>query len=300
MSIETKLKHILQLLSFAYYPNKKELLKRSEELNKILNPSVVIESFQEAITALKANQLYRQFKLEAEPEFFRAIVNKINDITMIEKLLCIPSEINYSESEKKVLDQRRAVLILLSILDDDLDENMDNQSNFFEVYFEDLKKLKEIFSSEYISSKNIEWFLHSDLFEFISEATECFDVNLEDLYECMLHNTDINTKKDFVYHKQILENAKKEIQSFDYEAFYAVLSNTKKQLADNLRKSSTLLNHNSFYEPPKAIGLSPIARKALLNIFKKYTLPYPNGLDRKALKNLKECNDSPNLNNFKL
>ena len=297
MSIETKLKDILQSLNFYYFPNKKELLKSLEELNKILNHSVVIESFQEIITALKANQLYRQFKLEAEPEFFRTIVNKINDITKIEKLLSLSSKINYSESEKKVLDKRLATLIALSILDDDLDENMDNESNFFEVYFEDLKELKKIFSSEYITPKNIAWFLHSDLFEYISEATDCFDVNLEDLYECMIQNTDINTKKDFSSHKQILENAKKEIVSFDYEAFYDVLSNTKKQLSETLRKPSTFLNHNSF-DKPKAIGLSPIARKALLNNFKKYTAPYPNGLNREALKILEECIDSPHLNNF--
>jgi hypothetical protein len=297
MSIETKLKDILQRLNFYYFSNKKELLKSLEELNKILNPSFLMESFQEIITALKANQLYREFKLDADPEIFRAIVNKVNDITMIEKLLSLSSEINYSESEKKVLDQRLAILIALSFLDDDLDENMDNESNFFEVYFQDLKELKKIFSSEYITPDNIKWFLHSDLFEFISEATECFDVNLEDLYECMIQNTDINTKKDFSFHKQILENAKKEVESFDYEAFYAVLSKTKKQLTDNLRKSSTLLNHNSFYKSPKSIGLSKTAQKAWLNIYKKYTAPYPNGLNE-ALKNLKECNDSPNLNNL--
>lgn len=251
-----------------------------KNIRKILSQPFSMESFQEIIVALKANQLYRQFKLEEAPAIFRAIVNKINDITMIEKLLSLSSEINYSESEEKMLNQRLTTLISLSILDDDLDENIDHQSDFFKVYFEDLKKLKEIFSSECITFQNIKWFLQSDLFEFISEAADCFDVRLEDLYKSMLQNTDINTKKDFFSHNEILKNTKKEIHSFDYKAFYVILSNKKKQLTDNLRESSTLLNHNSFYKPPKAIGLSPMARKALLNNFKKYTAPYPNSINR--------------------
>jgi hypothetical protein len=280
--MEIKFKQILELLSFGNFPNNEELLQSYEALRKLLSISFSTESCLEIIKAVKNNQCYRQFKLETDPQFFKAIVSKVDKISMIEKLLELSLEINYSTPEKKVLHQQLNILILLSILDSDLkreavfdeeEEDMDDQNDFFEVYFEEFKQLKETFFSERITPENIQWFLHSDLFEFISRAADCFDVDLEDLYQCMLENAYISTKKDFICHKQILENARKEIYFFDYKAFYSILRDTKKQLANHVRGSAGSSNYNNFYKPPKAAGLSPIAREALLNNLRKYLSP---------------------------
>jgi hypothetical protein len=289
--LEIKLDQVVKLLLFGNFPNKQELLNGYENLKKLFNSPFPQEFFLEIISELRANPFYRQFKLDADPCFLKALVNKVNRFEIIEQLLQ-SSEINYSQQEEMVLEQRLNILISLSFLEQDLKEAKDSEEegqlcldDFFEVYFEELDKLKTILSSESISIKNIDWFFESDLFQFISGASDCFDVELVDLYKILLEDTEIKTKKDFISHKQILENAKKEIRSFDYEAFYAVLSNTKKQLEDNLRSSpcipvSTTCNISIFKKFSKLTKLSPIAKKALLN-------------------NLKEYKDSPHLNNFK-
>jgi hypothetical protein len=100
-----------------------------------------------------------------------------------------------------------------------------------------------------------------------------------------LEGSEIKTKKDFMEHKQLLKKVQKE-NSLDYNEFYAALSGTRKQLADDLRKSPitisapTFGNSSIFKKFSKLKKLSPITKEALLN-------------------NLKEYNDSPHLNNFK-
>lgn len=287
--IEFKLDQIIKLLSDKYFLNKQELLDGYENLKKLLTSSFPQEFLPKIIKELKANPFYQQFKLDADPQFLNAIVTKVTDFKIIEELLS-SSEINYSQQETIVLEQRLNILISLSLLEQDLkeikeiiDSEEDEEDDFF-VYFENLEKLKTILSSESVSIENIDWFFESDLFEFISGTSDCFDVKLVDLYKILLEYTEIKTSEDFIEHKELLKKARKE-NPFDYNKFYAVLSNTKKQLADNLRSSpiiplSTTYNTSIFKKFSKVTKLSPIAKKALLN-------------------NLKEYQDSPHLNNFK-
>jgi hypothetical protein len=89
----------------------------------------------------------------------------------------------------------------------------------------------------------------------------------------LLENTEIKTKKDFIAHKQLLETAQKE-NYLDYKEFYAILSATKKQLAESLRNSPAiplaLTSHNIFKKIPNLKKLSPMTKKALLNNLKNY------------------------------
>jgi hypothetical protein len=289
-NIINKLNQVVKLLSFGDFSNRQELLNAYESLKKIFNSPFSSESFPEIMRELKINLFYRQFKLDADPQFLKELVKKLADFTIIEAFLESP-EIILSEQEKTILEQRRYTLVSLALLEQDLKEatipNKEDQrdpDDFFDVYFEDLEKLKEIFSSESISIENINWFFESDLFELISGASDCFDVELTNLYEILLENTEIKTKKDFIAHKQLLEKSQKE-KYLDYKEFYAILSKTKKQLAENLRTYPSIpiaTSHNIsiFKKISNLKKLSPIAKKALIN-------------------NLKHYKDSPHVNSFK-
>ncbi len=280
-----KLNQVVKLLSFGDFPNKQELLQAFEDLKKIFNSPISPKLFQKIIKELKDNPFYRQFKLYADPIFLTALARKIDNFEIIEMVL---SEINYFPAEEMALKQRRNILISLALMEQDLQEskipNQEGQyDDFYDIYFDDLGKLNEIFSADSISIENIKWFFESDLFEFISGASDCFDVNLSDLYEMLLENTEIKTKKDFIAHKQLLEKAQKE-NYLDYKEFYAILSATKKQLAESLRNSPTiplvLTSHNIFKKIPN-LKLSPMTKKALINNLKDYKdSPYVNILKR--------------------
>jgi len=226
--------------------------------------------------------LYQKCNLDTDPKIFKAIINKVDDISIIETLLSLCSEINYSEHEKKILKQRLNILISLSILYSELNEvekleenkNTDNQVKFIEIYFEEFKKLKAMYSYEKITLKHIVWLFNSNLFKLLSETPDYFDTDLKDLYQLLLESTEINTAKDFIKHKNILiekyEKSQEEKESFDYDGFYSILKDTKKQFVNSIRRSPSLLNFNTFYQLPTAATLSPIARYALINNLKKY------------------------------
>lgn len=282
-NVITKLNHVVKLLSFGDFPNKQELSRAFEDLKKIYNFPISSELFPEIIKKLKDNPFYCQFKLYDDPLFLTALARKIDSFEII-KMILSSSEINYSPAEEVALKQRRNILISLALMEQDLQENKilnheGQYDDFYDIYFDDLGRLNEIFSADSISIENIKWFFESDLFEFVSGASDCFDVNLSDLYEMLLENTEIKTKKDFIAHKQLLEKALKE-NYLDYKEFYAILSTTKKQLAESLQNSSTiqlaLSSHNIFKKIPK-LKLSPMTKKALLNNLKNYEdSPYVN------------------------
>lgn len=191
----------------------------------------------ENITKLKTNPFYRQFKLDSDSCYIKELINKVNDVEIIE-LLLKSSEINYSQQEELVIKQRLNNLILLSILKQEL--NRAHKDELFEVYLEDLEKLKKLLSSELISFKDVQWFFDSDLFEFISSTSDCCDKNM-DLYKALLENTEIKTRKDFTEHDQLLKTKRKE-KYINYKEFYDVLSATKKQLSEKIRNSPTIQN----------------------------------------------------------
>lgn len=93
MDIETKLFHMLQVLSFSEFPNKEELIQAYEKLKKIFIEPLFTESLIETINQLKSNLFYLEFELENDPQFFRAIIEKVDDTLMMDKLLESPSEI---------------------------------------------------------------------------------------------------------------------------------------------------------------------------------------------------------------
>ncbi|MEN9447625.1 MAG: hypothetical protein RJA25_915 [Bacteroidota bacterium] len=290
--LEIKLDNVVKKLAFEDFPNKQELLDGHGDLKKLFNSSFSQESLLEIIRELKANAFYRQFKLDADPQFLKALVKKVTDFKVIEELLKF-SEINYSQQEKRVLRQRRNILISLIFLEKNFHQEAKHfNDDFIEVYFEELEQLKKIFTTESISIKDIDWFFQSDLFQFVSKNPEFLDVELADLFKMLLEETEIKTIEDFIKHKQLLEKAQEE-NLIDYKKFYAVLSSTNKQLAENLRKSLiakdlsnslvipvSTCNSSIFEKFSELKKLSPIAKKALLN-------------------NLKECNDSPHLKKFK-
>ncbi len=263
--VEIKLDQVVKLLSFANFPNKQELLNGYETLKKLFNSSFPQEALQEIIRGLRANPFYRQFKLDADPYFLKALINKVNDFEIIEQLLK-SSEIHYSEQEEMVLEQRLNILISLSLLDQDLKEakvpvreGQIELDRVFEVYFGDLEKLKQIFLAETISIENINWFFKSNLFDFISRTSDCFDVKLTNLYEVLLEGTEINTKQDFIEHKNILiekaSYARRNEDQFDYLSFSSILGTEKNCLGENRKRNANHLNQNSFYKPPK-VGAS--------------------------------------------
>jgi len=207
----------------------------------------------------------------------KALVNKIHNFEVIEKILLAPSKINYSQTEEIVLKQRRNMLFSLALVEKDLkelgisgNENQPDLDDFFEVYFDNLEELKKMTSSKSISIDNIDWFLRSDLFELVLENSDYFDVKLTDLYEILLENTEIKTKKDFITHKQLLE---KVLNENNYKEFYNILSKNKKQLSQNLRTYHNIPiainSHNIFNKIPN-LKLSPMTKKALINSLKNY------------------------------
>lgn len=284
MNIETKLNHMLKLLPLNDSSNKEKLLEDYEEIKKLLNPSFSIKSFPETIRLLKANQFYQKCNLDTDPKIFKAIISKVDDITMIETLLSLCSEITYSEQEKNIFKQRLHILISLSILYGDLNkaaaleesETINNQVNFLEIYFSDFKKLKKMYSYEEITLENIVWFFNSNLFALLSETPDYFDTDLQDLYQSLLESTEINTGIDFITHKNILigkyKKSQEEKEIFNYDGFYFIL---KEHFENTIRELPTLLNLNTFYKLPRAATLSPIARLALINNLKKYEVPKP-------------------------
>ena len=276
MNIETKLSNLVKLLSLSNLPNQQKLLEGYENLKKLLSYS---QPLPHSVITLKTNPFYRQFKLDTDPQFLKVLINRAEDIPIIENLLKL--EINYSIYEEYALKQRLNTLIILSILEDDLeeaaeyDESQNADEEEFEVYFEDLKELKAIFFAEKITPKNIEWFLHSDLFDFISNAADCFDASLIDIYQALLDSAEIKTKKNFIEHKTILiEKANKAIKDqepFDIKGFLSVLDAKKNNLITVLPSASKHSNKHSFYKSkiPKMATFSPLARQAMMNNFKK-------------------------------
>jgi len=280
-NIETKLNDAVKLLLNQALPNEQELLNAYEDLKAIFNCSVFQGSLFEIIRSLKKNLFYQHLKLDTDPQFLKAVLNKSNDHGLIKKLWN-SSEIHYSQQEKTVLKQRFHILVSLSLLDKNL-EDLKNKANgkgglinpqeFFQIYFKDLETLKEALSSESLSIKNINWFLDSDLFQLISCTSYFFGLKLMDFYETLLQKVEINTNEDFFEHRKVLKKAIKE-NSFFYQKFDTILINLNKELASNVRSNDSSKPTHCYTCISKKFSklnkLSPIAKEALINNLKKY------------------------------
>lgn len=271
MKLEIKLKQALKLFLATSLPNRKQLFNEYTKLKKLLNSPVQPEHLLAIIKQLKANLFYQQFKLETDPIFLTTLVNKITDFEIIKQLLELP-DIHYSEDEEQYLDQRIDLLSSLSSLereiielqkfqetmDIDNEELSDLDEDFYDVYLEDIKQLKKILGSKSISLENIEWFLDSDLFEFILGTSDCADIEPVDIYKALLQNTKITAKEQFIRHKQLLTAI--EHENFEYPEFYKVLlKNSPASLISKAFRSTV------FKKFSKLNKISPQTRKAFAN-----------------------------------
>jgi|GEM_PF-2447085 len=263
---EIKLDKIVNSLSLDTFSNNEALFNDYIKLKELLNSSVSPELLAEIIRQLKANLFYQEFKLNADSLFLKTLINKVTDFKIIEGLLHL-SDIHFSQQEEKFLDQRIDTLSSLFFLEQELlelqkdqDENEKDpnlEENFFEVYLQDLKKLKTILSSASTSLNNIVWFFESDLFEFMLGVADSSEVEPVDIYEALLENTEIKTEKEFRDHKKLLGRIKND--KFEYQEFYKVLRNSpaiSKSIAPRINLSEKFSTLKM---------LSPIAKKAFVN-----------------------------------
>ena len=270
---EKKLNQIINSLSLNTLVKCKELVNDYRKLKELLYSPFPQESLVEIIRQLKTNSFYQEFKLEADPLFLKTIIIKISDYKIIEELQF--SNINYSPQEEHFLDNRIDILASIFYLEqellelkesqDKLDEKEQEDSkedNFFGIYLEDIEKLKKMLCSEFTSLSNIEWFLKSDLFEFILNINDCSDVEPINIYQALLENTEILTKKEFIQHKELLGKVEKEY--FEYEAFYHVLRNSP-------AISKSIVFHIHIDEKFSTVKrISPIAKQAFFNNLLKH------------------------------
>lgn len=89
------------MLSHGDFINHKESRNGFETLKKLFNASFSQEFLLENITKLKTNPFYRQLKLDSDSFYIKELINKVNDVEIIE-LLLKSSEINYSQQEELV------------------------------------------------------------------------------------------------------------------------------------------------------------------------------------------------------
>lgn len=265
--VEIKLDNIVNSLPLDTFSNNQALFNDYIKLKDLLNSTVSPGHLAEIIRQLKANLFYQKFKLDADPLFLKTLINKVTDFKIIEELLHLP-DIDYSQPEEKFLDQRIDTLSSFFFLKQEFlelqkeqDENdqkdSDLEENFFEVYLEDLEKLKTILLSESTSLDNIEWFFESDLFEFMLGVADSFDVEPVDIYKGLLENTEIKTEKEFRQHKSLLRQINNE--KFEYQEFYGVLRNSS-------AIAESIAFHISIFEKFSTLKkLSPVARKAFVN-----------------------------------
>ncbi|WP_342219621.1 hypothetical protein [Rickettsiella endosymbiont of Miltochrista miniata] len=246
MNIETKLFHMLRVLSFSESPNKDKLIHAYEKLKKIFISPLFTESILETINELKSNLFYQEFELENDPEFFKAIIKKADDSLMITKLLESLSEIKYSDAEKQALELHLFRVKLLLNLGNDLRKET---KYFYEMYSEDFNELKEILFSEKIHYKNLEWFLKSNFSKLVPGSSVSFQTSLNTVFLCLLKNV--------------------------YPALRNEEVNSLKTIIQSNASQKNPLNHNMFFRtvPFKAKALSPIAQIALKNTFKEYITP---------------------------
>lgn len=247
MDIETKLFHMLQVLEFGEIPNKGELLEAYKKLKKIFIDPLCIESVLETINFLKNNLFYQEFELQDDPQFLSAIIKKIDDPCIVDKILENPTKIKYSDAEKEALEKLPRVKLLLHF-NNDLKQRT---GDFYELYSENFNELKEILFSEVIHYKNLEWFLNN-FYKLILGSSDSFKASLYSVFKCLLGN------------------ARPELTEIDLNALRTIMERNIIQKAP--------INHNMIFAHAPFIGknLSPIAKDALKNSLKEYITPTSN------------------------
>ncbi|MEN9449652.1 MAG: hypothetical protein RJA83_266 [Pseudomonadota bacterium] len=246
MEIETKLLHMLQVLAFSEFPNKGALIQAYEDLKKIFISPLFTESLFETINGLKSNLFYKEFELEDDPQFFLAILKKVDDYLMLDEFLKSSSEIKYSNAEKKALEQGLSRAKLLLNLDNDL-RNV--AGDFYEMYSKDFDELKEILFSEKINYNSLKWFLKSNFSKLVPGSSSSFNDSLHNVFVCLL------------------ENASPKLTKGDVNSLTLIIQKNARQ--------KTPMNHNMFFceVPLKEKKLSKIVKVALENNLEKYIVP---------------------------
>lgn len=120
---------------------------------------------------------------------------------------------NLPESEKK--DKKM----------DGISENEASEETFLGYHLEELKKLKKLSTLTTLEVKDIEWFFDTALFDLMNELPECFVIEPEEIYQCMLERIEITSKKYFQEHLTVLLRKKtEEKNTFPFVRFFPILS----------------------------------------------------------------------------
>jgi hypothetical protein len=279
MRIKIYLEYIRNLVITSNLPNKnkKKLLEGYEKLNKILEPSFTVELLSETISALKVNPLYKQFELL---QFFKIIINKVDNIDVLDALTEESQGIFFSKREEQIIDQRLYLLTFLSILGPSTDEaeksaedenlELEQEEQLKELTeLTELTELKEIYHAKVFTVSHAKSFFCSFFFQcvtsdYVNQSDILLQINLKDLYQTFLKKAKINTEEDFISHEKVLrekkEDAAKKGKSFDYSGFFSILEE-KKSIVNYLQRLGK--NDYTFYTLPEAKPLSPTARAAL-------------------------------------
>ena len=257
MNIEAKLDDLAKQLNASDSPNKQALLIGYQSLKAFLNCSLSLKLLKQAYSALKRNPFSEQFGLA-------------------EDLLKI-----YEDKVDSAKRTDTAIEALLSNLEEDLNKEAgldeDPEDDISEVFFEDLDKLKSLFSCKVVTANDMEWFLHSDLFCLISESVACFTVALEDIYKALLRNVKTGEAEYFMEHKKILiekaNMAMENKEAFDRRAFFLILNAKKNDFRLKLGTANHL-NRNTLFKAKarKTATFSPVAKRAMFNYLRQSQL----------------------------
>lgn len=270
MIITRKLFALLSLIQSNDKPNQKLLSGEYKKLVELFNYALIPEFFPSTIKASKSNQIYTFFDLPIDPKIFEKIVVNIVDYRTIEALLSGSLEISYSEQEKIILNKRLERLKLLFNLETDLKKitkvskkYKHMSKSFFDNYFHELKYLKYTLTRT-VTIDDIEWLIHTNIFDFMLTESEIFTVQPTHIYQIMIKNTEQHmSKKTFNEHCQALLNKKTQTgQLFNYRAFFSILYHTKHPLSRHLNRPL------SIYKFPKL--RNKLLRFALKNHFYRF------------------------------
>ncbi len=241
MRIKRKLQACFRIINIGVYPNKNLLLEEHKILLSLLDTPLSCENCSELVKKIKENQVYKLFKLDKDPDFLKSFLTKGSNANIL-KVLLTTTDLVYSEQEKNTLEKYFSIFVLLSNLETELRKVVslvselilkDGEEDFFAKHFQELARLNEIFLFETIDKNHIEWFFDTDIFNLIAADPENFSVKLSDIYDFLIQDINLYTKKDFNRQCQILLDKKtKEGNDFNFNNFYTVLCDKRQKFKE--------------------------------------------------------------------
>jgi hypothetical protein len=277
MRIKREISNLLNIIQSGNFLGKELLVKEHKKILDLLKLTASSDACINSIKAIKANLIYKMFKLAEDPNLIKLITSKIVEYKDLEKILNA-SDIVYSEKEKIGLNNRLNVLELAYRVEMDLNKAVETakeegheKPSFFSDHFEELASLKETLSSDAICPDDVEYFFNTRLFDLIAAEPYNFSVKLTDIYKVMIHNIKLVPTKKFDEQRKILLDKKtKEGQVFDYEAFRSILYDAKNKLKLNLKRHLEQPGSHTFHKVRK-ISVNKLPKLALKNNLDLYS-----------------------------